>query len=202
MSLVFYWPISFKSPTPFSGHTECLMVPKKKKPERAAESVCWTRWSGVTPASPYLLMYVMELDYLLVMLAQPVCFALPSTGWAACLSDYHVGFFFLLRVCACVCVCVSECWICALLWRTGKEGWGANLFLCRLTLSFQTPLFSKTPTISSVCLPPPPPPPHPSPPSSLPPASPLLLPYTLPVSLSIRLPAWALVYLCGRAMNL
>lgn len=46
----------------------------------------------------------------------------------------------------------SEWEICALVWRTGEDGWKANLFLCRLTLSFQTPLFSKTPTISSVCL--------------------------------------------------
>lgn len=57
-----------------------------------------------------------------------------------------------LNLCACVSMCVSECWICAFLWRTGKEEWEANLFLCRLTLSFQTPLFSKTPTISSACL--------------------------------------------------
>lgn len=90
------------------------------------------------------------------------------------------------HVSVCVCeneresMCVPECWFCALLWRTGKEGWEANLFLCRLTLSFQTPLFSKTPTISSVCLSPYPPPPHPRPPpSSIPPVSPLLPPYAL-----------------------
>lgn len=62
------------------------------------------------------------------------------------------------RLCACVClcvrVCVSECWICASLWRTRKDGEGANLLLCRLTLSFQTHLLSKPPTIPTVCPPP------------------------------------------------
>lgn len=71
-------------------------------------------------------------------------------------EDAHESTRAHARLCACVClyvrmcVCVSECWICASLWRTRKDGEGANLFLCRLTLSFQTHLFSKPPTISTV----------------------------------------------------
>lgn len=52
------------------------------------------------------------------------------------------------------CVKLHGCRICGLPWRTKRDGWEANLFLCRLTLSFHSLFSSKTPTISSVCLPP------------------------------------------------
>lgn len=69
--------------------------------------------------------------------------------------------------------------------KDGKEGWEANLFLCRLTLSFQTLPLPEALTISSVCLPP-----------SLPPVPPLLLLYTLCLCLALCQSGYLLGLLC------
>lgn len=159
MSLVFYWPIYFKLPTPFSGHPESLTA-------KNGEQQWVIEWGRAVCTVAYTSIPVHVCDGTgLPPFTISVCV---NFAWAHSQYELHAWVFtmwisfFLLHmdahefVCMYVCVresmWVSECWICALLWKTGKEGWEANLFLCRLTLSYQTPIFSKTPTISSVCL--------------------------------------------------
>lgn len=150
MSLVFYWPISFKSPTPFPGQPRHLWAKKRcrwnsEQDNRCVKNttasvdgmrLCWTQW----------------LEDVCVF----KCADSQLDAWVFTENLRSMRAHARLCACAWLCmrVCVSECWICASLWRTRKDGEGASLFLCRLTLSFQTHLFSKPPTISTVSPPP------------------------------------------------
>lgn len=97
------------------------------------------RCSSVWPIHPCLLSFDISVNF--------------ESAYLQCEMHASVcAFSVQMLVCVCLCVCASGCRMCALLWRTGKEEGEANLFLCRLTLSFQTSLFTKTSTISSVYL--------------------------------------------------
>ena len=127
MSLVFYWPISFKSPTPFSGHTECLMVPKKKKKTRES--------------SRERLLNEMERRDACVSIPAHVCYGigLPSCDASAacmfCVTFHRMscmlewlpcGFFFSFTcVCVCVCVCLGVLNLCFAL-KDRERGMGSQ----------------------------------------------------------------------------
>lgn len=149
MSLVFYWPISFKSPTSFPGQPRHLWAKiggwNSEQNNRCIKNTSvhnrmWLCWNQLLE------------DLCIFERADSQLGAWAFTENMRMPMRVRVHMHVCAHVCACTRarVCVSECWICASLWRTRKDGEGANLFLCRLTLSFQTHLFSKPPTISTV----------------------------------------------------